>query len=50
LLDEYTALVLRDVGGDKVKAASILGVSKRTLYRRKGSTGISDNVSPAETD
>ena len=50
LMDEYTALVLRDVGGDKVKAANILGVSKRTLYRRKGVTGISDKVSPAETD
>jgi two-component system response regulator HydG len=50
LMDAYTALVLRDVGGDKAKAASILGVSKRTLYRRKGAGGISDNVSSAETD
>ena len=26
-------LVLREVGGDKAKAAEILGVSKRSLYR-----------------
>jgi two-component system response regulator HydG len=33
LTEEYVALVLREVGGDKAKAAEILGVSKRTLYR-----------------
>jgi DNA-binding NtrC family response regulator len=50
LMDEYTALVLRQVGGDKAKAAAVLGVSKRTLYRRKGSAAISDNLSLPETD
>ncbi len=33
LADEYTTLVLRETGGDKAKAAEILKVSKRTLYR-----------------
>jgi two-component system response regulator HydG len=33
LMAEYVDLVLREAGGDKDKAASILGVSKRTLYR-----------------
>ncbi len=33
LADEYVSLVLRETGGDKAKAAEILGVSKRTLYR-----------------
>jgi two-component system response regulator HydG len=50
LMDEYTALVLRQVDGDKAKAAAVLGVSKRTLYRRKGSTAIGDSVSIPETD
>jgi len=33
LTDEYVALVLCETGGDKAKAAEILGISKRTLYR-----------------
>jgi transcriptional regulator with PAS, ATPase and Fis domain len=33
LTAEYVALVLREMGGDKAKAAGILGVSKRSLYR-----------------
>jgi transcriptional regulator with PAS, ATPase and Fis domain len=31
--EEYVNLVLREVGGDKARAAEILGISKRTLYR-----------------
>ena len=33
LTDEYVALVLREAHGDKARAADLLGVSKRTLYR-----------------
>ncbi|MEI8188826.1 MAG: sigma-54 dependent transcriptional regulator [candidate division NC10 bacterium] len=33
LTDEYVSLVLRETGGDKDRAAEILGISKRTLYR-----------------
>jgi DNA-binding NtrC family response regulator len=49
LTSEYVALVIREVGGDKDKAAEILGVSKRTLYRwqRQGTAG--DTLSPDET-
>jgi two-component system response regulator HydG len=34
LTGEYVALVLQEAGGDKARAAQILGISKRTLYRR----------------
>jgi two-component system response regulator HydG len=34
LTDEYVALIMRETGGDKTRAAEILGISKRTLYRR----------------
>jgi len=50
LTTEYISLVLREVGGDKAKAAEILGVSKRTLYRRQRQPRASDSVSPTETD
>jgi two-component system response regulator HydG len=36
---EYVALILREAGGDKAKAAEILGVSKRTLYRWQSQGG-----------
>lgn len=49
LTADYVSLVLREVGGDKAKAAEILGISKRTLYRWKKHLGASDNVSPEET-
>jgi two-component system response regulator HydG len=49
LMAEYVALVLREVGGDKAKAAEILGISKRTLYRWEKQLGASDTVSPSET-
>ena len=49
LTGEYVSLVLREAGGDKAKAAEILGVSKRTLYRWEKQLGSSDSVSPTET-
>jgi two-component system response regulator HydG len=49
LTAEYVALVLREVGGDKAKAAEVLGISKRTLYRWERQLGASDSVSPSET-
>jgi two-component system response regulator HydG len=49
LTAEYVALVLREVGGDKDKAAEILGISKRTLYRWEKQPGASDTVSPEGT-
>jgi two-component system response regulator HydG len=36
---EYVALILREAGGDKAKAAEVLGVSKRTLYRWQSQSG-----------
>jgi two-component system response regulator HydG len=50
LTAEYVSLVLRETGGDKEKAAQILGVSKRTLYRWEKQPGTSDTLSPTETD
>jgi len=50
LTAEYVELVLREVGGDKAKAAEILGVSKRTLYRWDRQTEPGDTMSPTETD
>ncbi|MBI2163177.1 MAG: sigma-54-dependent Fis family transcriptional regulator [candidate division NC10 bacterium] len=49
LTGEYVALVLREVSGDKAKAAEILGISKRTLYRWEKRLGAGDSVSPAGT-
>jgi DNA-binding NtrC family response regulator len=50
LTAEYVSLVLREAGGDKAKAAEILGVSKRTLYRWEKELSSGDTVSPTETD
>ena len=49
LTAEYVSLVLREVGGDKAKAAEILGISKRTLYRWERQIAAGDTVSPTET-
>ncbi len=49
LMAEYVSLVLREVGGDKAKAAEILGVSKRTLYRWQKDIAAGDTLSPTET-
>jgi two-component system response regulator HydG len=50
LTGEYVALVLREVGGDKAKAAEILGVSKRTLYRWEKQFAAGDAMSPTGTE
>jgi len=42
LTREYVSLILREVGGDKDRAAEILGVSKRTLYRRESRSPVRD--------
>jgi DNA-binding protein Fis len=34
LSDLYTARILESVHGNKVRAARILGINRRTLYRR----------------
>jgi transcriptional regulator with PAS, ATPase and Fis domain len=49
LTAEYVALVLREVSGDKDKAAQVLGVSKRTLYRWQRQETPSDTLSQDET-
>jgi DNA-binding NtrC family response regulator len=45
----YVSLVLAEAGGDKAKAAEILGVSKRTLYRWERRSTTRDMVSRDET-
>jgi two-component system response regulator HydG len=50
LTREYVSLVLREAGGDKAKAAEILGVSKRTLYRWQKQVSAGDTSSPSGTD
>ncbi len=49
LTREYVALVLRETGGDKAKAAEILGISQRTIYRREKKIPSLDNVAQDET-
>ena len=50
LADEYVSLILQEAGRDKVKAAEILGISKRTLYRWDRQPETRDNLSQTETD
>jgi len=49
LAQEYITLVLREVGGDKSRAAEILGISRRTLYRRENKLPADDTTSQTET-
>ncbi len=49
LTDEYVALVLHEAGGDKTRAAEILGISKRTLYRRNRHPGDGDEALDEDT-
>jgi two-component system response regulator HydG len=39
LTAEYVALILQEAAGDKSRAAEVLGVSKRTLYRWQSRSG-----------
>ena len=48
LTDEYVTLVLQEVGGDKPRAAEILGISKRTLYRWDRPPASQDGTPPAD--
>jgi two-component system NtrC family response regulator len=48
LTDEYVTLVLQEAGGDKARAAEILGISKRTLYRWDRQPTMSSDPSPEE--
>jgi two-component system response regulator HydG len=50
LTGEYVSLILREVDGDKTKAAEVLGVSKRTLYRWEKQIAAGDTLSLGETD
>jgi two-component system response regulator HydG len=47
LAAEYVSLILQETGGDKVRAAEILGISKRTLYRWDRQPMNRDSVSHA---
>jgi transcriptional regulator with GAF, ATPase, and Fis domain len=37
---QYLMRVLREVGGNKVKAARVLGIDRRTLYRMAERFGV----------
>lgn len=50
LAAEYVSLILQETGGDKARAAEILGISRRTLYRWDRQPENRDNVSQTETD
>jgi DNA-binding NtrC family response regulator len=50
LAAEYVSLILQETGGDKARAAKILGISRRTLYRWDRQPENRDNVSQTETD
>ena len=45
LTDEYVALVLQETEGDKARAADLLGISKRTLYRWDRPSAVPDESS-----
>ena len=50
LAAEYVSLILQETGGDKTRAAEILGISRRTLYRWDRQPENRDSVSDTETD
>ncbi|HYJ79050.1 MAG TPA: helix-turn-helix domain-containing protein, partial [Longimicrobiaceae bacterium] len=46
---EYIFAVLRQTGGNKTRAAELLGIPRRTLYRRLEEYAAGDAGSPVET-
>lgn len=49
LEERYIKLILAEVHGDKDEAAKVLGVSRRTLYRKEGAYGMV-SAPPPETE
>ena len=50
LEERYMKLVLEKTGGRKDKAAQILGINRRTLYRKEREFGLIPTDSPEEED
>jgi DNA-binding NtrC family response regulator len=48
LSERYTSQVLKQTKGNKARAAKILGINRRTLYRR--GFGSDDNGEPSQTE
>jgi DNA-binding NtrC family response regulator len=46
----YIRIVMEKTGGKKEKAASILGINRRTLYRKEREYGFINEVDPEHED